>query len=1289
MLRGWARVGCATLALSCGFGALQCKAKTTEPVAPEPWTVTLSFVSEAVPGAVVSRCRPGGDACEPVAVDQTITAPALIKTSPDAIASLRLGDRLQLHLAGASSVSIELQPVRAVRMTEGTATLDNESSDSSSSKGVVIRVAGQQVHFDDKGSMALRVIAPDRVGMTVHRGTLIVGKDEKLRAGETVTIAQGGAIDRRSAWRGETEPVLRLRAGETTATAPDKARGLGRMTARIPGQEAVVSGVRLVSHDVRVVVRDGFARTEVVEEFYNEGDRVLEGRYVFAVPAGASISRLALWVNDKLVEGEVVERERAARIFKNIVDDTVRPRDPALLEWVSGGEFSLKVFPIEPKKSRRVLVAYNEALTAHGKQTHYVYPLSLGADRSTSIDRFSMHVEAHEAEAAIADVQVPHYRAEVKSEPHEAVVHFEAKAFEPKADFVVSLVSEQASALPVAVYDPAWGASADGGLVEVSAGANDASTFALRLYAALPEGMDVPKPAMRERAIVLDTSQGQAKETFAAQVRLARGLLRRMASDERFALLACDTDCVAYPERGLAAVEPMQLDQADAWLQARTPGGASDLGAGLRDAMSHLDDAKAPQMVVMHDGSVTAGTLDAAAIAAELAPAVQKRGVDVRFIGVGRTVDEVTLRGLARSVGATYEPLGTGASLDERVETIALHLRSPVVEAVQLSVPEGVTDVHPKILPNLRLGESLLVVGKRAHGVSGPFVLRGRLEGRGYELAKKPSWPQERTRQNPLVPRLWAEASITDLEASDDENAKREIVALSTRHHVMSRHTAMLVLESERMFADFGIDRTQRPTPDAEATHGERNSLWGEGIGDAFGAGGLGLSGIGEGGGGRGEGIGLDGIGKGSSFGIGHGSARTHPPRVRMGTTSVSGRIPPEVITRIVRRNFGRMRHCYEMGLQTNPNLTGRVVVRFVIGRDGRVSNVNGNGDLPNAAVINCVTRSFYGLSFPQPEGGIVTVVYPIQFSPGDGSAPATRVAIPRGVSHRAEDEAWRERGKDTLEKLRGKVEADGTSRKAHANLIRGLLRFGQFEDALSAARQFAELDPDLPLARELVANAEAALGNAAAATQAVAAQVEAAPASHRAQARAAKAYEALGEERRACSHWRAASALVPRSDDLRYESLRCAARALGDRRSVMDAIRAMNKPAKAFADLLALLEGGKEAPAHDAKHGSPGTFEVEVTCDKGVTSCPTAVVIGPTGTVLSPWTPGGGRSGKTAVAFIAGQGTYRTLIVGGDSSAKGRVRLRAEDQVRTFTFDRGGPRTVAATDLAQRGYGY
>ena len=174
---------------------------------------------------------------------------------------------------------------------------------------------------------------------------------------------------------------------------------------------------------------------------------------------------------------------------------------------------------------------------------------------------------------------------------------------------------------------------------------------------------------------------------------------------------------------------------------------------------------------------------------------------------------------------------------------------------------------------------------------------------------------------------------------------------------------------------------------------GARGNMWGDSTGESFGAGGLGLSGIGEGGAGRGEGIGLGsigtigqgaGAGTGQSFGFGRGH-RARPPQVRVGATSVSGRLPPEVVQRIVRQNFGRFRLCYENGLRSNPNLQGRVVVRFVIDRDGRVSNVGGGGDLPDGGVVSCVSRAFYGLSFPQPEGGIVTVSYPIVLTPSGG----------------------------------------------------------------------------------------------------------------------------------------------------------------------------------------------------------------------------------------------------------------------------------------------------------------
>jgi hypothetical protein len=185
--------------------------------------------------------------------------------------------------------------------------------------------------------------------------------------------------------------------------------------------------------------------------------------------------------------------------------------------------------------------------------------------------------------------------------------------------------------------------------------------------------------------------------------------------------------------------------------------------------------------------------------------------------------------------------------------------------------------------------------------------------------------------------------------------------------------------------------------PDASDAWGE---LYGKEPGESGGFGGLGLSGTGEGGGRRGDWIGMGDIGtcgtncgmgtgaSGFGRGVGLGKGKGHEsksPRLRPdGATKVSGHLPPEVIQRIVRQNYGRFRACYESGLRGNPNLTGRVTARFIIGRDGAVTNAaNGGSDMPDSKVVGCVLSQFYGLSFPSPENGIVTVSYPIMFTPG------------------------------------------------------------------------------------------------------------------------------------------------------------------------------------------------------------------------------------------------------------------------------------------------------------------
>ena len=127
------------------------------------------------------------------------------------------------------------------------------------------------------------------------------------------------------------------------------------------------------------------------------------------------------------------------------------------------------------------------------------------------------------------------------------------------------------------------------------------------------------------------------------------------------------------------------------------------------------------------------------------------------------------------------------------------------------------------------------------------------------------------------------------------------------------------------------------------------------------------------------------GSGTGSGQGYGSGAGRglrgrsNTGPLVRAAPPTVSGLLSPEAIRRVVLRNLGQVAHCHEQGLAQNPNLEGRVVVRFIIGGEGTVLGSNvAESSVAVPSVAQCIANAVRRWQFPSPEGGgIVTVNYP------------------------------------------------------------------------------------------------------------------------------------------------------------------------------------------------------------------------------------------------------------------------------------------------------------------------
>lgn len=1053
------------------------------------------------------------------------------------------------------------------------------------------------------------------------------------------------------------------------------AQGFGTITGRRPATNTVVPGIRLRAHDVRVTIRDGFARTEIEEEFANDTDLVLEGRYVFPIPPTASLSKLGLWVEDELVLGEMVEKDRAARIFQGIVDDVVRPRDPALLEWKRGSSFSLKIFPMPAHKSRKVLIAYDEVLPIVDGRARYRYPLSLGPDRAVKMDDFRLHVVIEDAGSNAAEAKITGHAATMRTENGRMYADFGATGFVPEGDFQIDYPRPVSDQVPVAI--------------EGSAGEG---FFSVRIP--VPETADQSSPIKRtEKVIVLDTSHAMTESGYASEMAVAREILRELDQDDHFAILLCDSACVAYPERGLATRSPESIAEAQRVMREKTVSGSSDISFALTSALQRLGAAQQGQIVYLGDGTPSAGEMKVETIAARVRPLLEEKHAELRFIGAGPSVDEIVFMGLAENLSASYERFASGDRPGKRARDIAESLDKPLLMGAKLELPSGFVDVIPSVLPALRAGEEIVVVGKLANATGSEretIRLTGQIDGQTATFSRPLAISSAPAENRHMLARRWATARIEQLERRNDDDATKEIIAQSIKHHVMSRHTSLIVLENDRMFAAFGIPRTQGKDQLSSAAEVGGAPLFKDSVGESFGAGGLGLSGIGEGGGGGGFGSG-PGIGTGQGFGSGHGRLsgehRTKPPQVRMGATSVSGRLPPEIIQRIVRQNFGRFRLCYENGLRINPELRGRVTVRFVIGRDGAVTNVaNGGSDMPNSTVVACVTRAFYGLSFPKPEGGIVSVSYPIMFAPADGGgrmAWGVSRNWGRNSSIGAADEKWRTETSDSLAKLQKNVDDSKESRRAREAFINGLLVRGRFDEAFREASSYVTMDPDRTMPHELLARSAAALDKRDLAVSEIDTQIDIEPSNADMHKRAARAFEAIGDEVRACAHWRSIAELRPNDQDMLAEALRCRSRLMNERLQVLNELDAVKKPNKKLTVLRDVLERSV-ASTYDPGHPAGERLSVAITCPDGVEGCPRIVMLDPTGRVMTPATPGSGRSGSSWIALPSAlDGTYRVLVTGGLESAKGVVEVRLDDSVRKFNVHGGsGLRSVSTLSV-------
>lgn len=628
-------------------------------------------------------------------------------------------------------------------------------------------------HGDAAGRLWLRANTRVRIGQDAAGIQLAVldGRVRLRRGGAELPVIVGGKpidgdflVDAASVLPTAVFPDLA--AWSLALEHDDGGAGVGRMEAT--GARGALEALELRKVDVRVRTEGDLAVTEVEHVFHNPADgRPREGTFRFPVPDGAMLTGLAMEIDGKLVEGEIVERDRARQIYDEVVDSM---QDPALLEWEAGNWFKLRVFPIPPNGDKRVVIRYTAPLARTGNGHEYAYDLAIanasaGGAAPGAIGELSITIDgkrvAHETAATGIEIAVP-----VASVP---VVMRETRK---DATYTAVRVTPDASLL-------------------VAPGAAS-------------RGVDV--------AIVFDTSRSSLEGRKLADQLLATTLAELGPSD-RFAVLASDVAVTPSPG-GLVPVSAEAIGEARRFVAAIEPDGASDLGAALAAAAA----LHPGEVIYIGDGIPTWGEQKPAALAA----LADKVGAPIHAALIGKGATTTLWSDLSgRTGGRAIVVRKTDDAA--RFALVAGHAREiPRLVGARVAVG-GDAQVFPQHATTLYRGDELVALIKTAPGVApASLTLTGMVGGKpvSQPIALAAAVDE------PGVAQRFGADLIAQLEASDAE--RETVVAASRDYGVLSKYTSLLVLENDEAYRKYNIERRQQQLAQAQApqvTGGDLDTL--------------------------------------------------------------------------------------------------------------------------------------------------------------------------------------------------------------------------------------------------------------------------------------------------------------------------------------------------------------------------------------------------------------------------------------------------------------------------------
>ncbi len=541
----------------------------------------------------------------------------------------------------------------------------------------------------------------------------------------------------------------------------------------------------LAHHRVEISVDAGVSLTTIDQTWRNGGDRPLEATYFFPVPRGAVVLGFELEVNGKMQKGELLERDKAKKIYEDIV---ARMRDPGLVEWLDKDLFQVRIFPVPARGEQRLRLKFAQPLELLAGTYRLIYPLRTASQVVRTLEDFTLTARLRNP-VPVGTVYSPSHKISVSHRGNEITVGFEEERVALDRDFVLFFApSNQDVGMSTITHKKA----------------GEPGYF---LFTAAPRAALESKEVQGKTIVfVLDTSGSMTGEKIVQAKAALRYCIERLGSDDRFDILRFSSDVERLSSSGLIAASDANKRRAQEFVDGFDAAGGTAIDEALQVAMATVSseaNGSAALVLFVTDGRPTVGEVNVAEI---LKGAERKNNGRARVftMGVGEDLDTHLVDLIAQQHGGTSHYVRPGEDVKTAIAALYEQVAFPVLTDVTLTI-DGVKTyaLQPNKMPDLFRGQQLLVAGRYRGDGKAKVRLEGKLgkETRRFEI--EVSFPEDNKDQD-FVAAVWAHRQVgfllDQIRLTGETQALRdEIVQLAKQYGIVTPYTSWLVVDDSEI----------------------------------------------------------------------------------------------------------------------------------------------------------------------------------------------------------------------------------------------------------------------------------------------------------------------------------------------------------------------------------------------------------------------------------------------------------------------------------------------------------